>query len=118
VAALEARGAVVLRCRERDDRVDLEDLLRRLFAMDVHGVVVEGGGRLAGAFVDAGLVDRVALFVAPMLLGGERAPGVALGTGRALDRALRLGPLEVNRLGCDLLVEGDVLDAEGRPSWA
>jgi diaminohydroxyphosphoribosylaminopyrimidine deaminase/5-amino-6-(5-phosphoribosylamino)uracil reductase len=118
LAALEARGAAVLRCRVRDDRVDPEDLLRRLFALDVHGVLVEGGGRLAGAFVDAGLADRVALFVAPMVLGGERAPGVVLGAGRALDRALRLGPLEVSRLGPDLLVEADVVDAEGQPSWA
>ncbi|HYB42507.1 MAG TPA: bifunctional diaminohydroxyphosphoribosylaminopyrimidine deaminase/5-amino-6-(5-phosphoribosylamino)uracil reductase RibD, partial [Candidatus Methylomirabilis sp.] len=74
VARLEASGVSVLACKSREGRVDPVDLCSRLFASDVTGVLLEGGGRLNGAFVEAGLVDRVAMFVAPLLLGGERAP--------------------------------------------
>ena len=109
VAALEARGANVLRCKQRQERVDLDDLLARLLALDVTGILVEGGSELAAAFLDAGLVDRVAFFVAPKLLGGAAAPTALGGPGRPLGDAVHLGPLEVHQLGPDLLIEADVL---------
>ena len=109
VAALEAAGARVLRCPTRDGRIDTAGLLERLFALEVRAVLVEGGGETHAAFVDAGLVDRVALFLAPLLLGGREATGVIGGAGRDLKAALRLAPLTVTTVGDDLLIEADVL---------
>jgi diaminohydroxyphosphoribosylaminopyrimidine deaminase/5-amino-6-(5-phosphoribosylamino)uracil reductase len=108
VSALEAAGATVLRCRTRAGRVDPASLLARLFDLDVRAVLVEGGAETHAAFVDADLVDRVALFVAPLLLGGREATGVVGGAGRELKSALRLGPIAVTALGDDLLLEADV----------
>ena len=54
-------------------------------------MLVEGGAAIAGAFIAAGLVDRIALFVAPKLLGGGVA--VAAGADLPVARALRLGPI-------------------------
>jgi len=108
VTALEARGVTVLSCKSRDGRVDLADLSARLFARDVTGVLLEGGSELNGAFIEAGLVDRVAVFVAPLLLGGAVAPTVAGGRGLPLPRAVRLGALQVSPVGDDWLIEGDV----------
>jgi diaminohydroxyphosphoribosylaminopyrimidine deaminase / 5-amino-6-(5-phosphoribosylamino)uracil reductase len=74
----------------------------------VQSVLVEGGARIHGAFIAAGLVDRVALFVAPRLAGG----GVPLAwsdAGRAAGDGLRLGPLAVRRVGPDLLLTADVI---------
>jgi diaminohydroxyphosphoribosylaminopyrimidine deaminase/5-amino-6-(5-phosphoribosylamino)uracil reductase len=79
--------------------------------MDVRALLVEGGGETHAAFVDAGLVDRVAVFVAPLLLGGREAIGVIGGAGRELKNALRLGPISVTPLGDDLLLEADVVRA-------
>jgi diaminohydroxyphosphoribosylaminopyrimidine deaminase / 5-amino-6-(5-phosphoribosylamino)uracil reductase len=112
VLALENAGATVLRCPTRDGRVDVAALLARLFELDVRAVLVEGGGETHAAFLDAGLVDRVALFLAPLLLGGRDAPGVVGGGGRELKSALRLGPIAATRLGDDLLLEADVLKPE------
>jgi diaminohydroxyphosphoribosylaminopyrimidine deaminase/5-amino-6-(5-phosphoribosylamino)uracil reductase len=111
VAALRAAGATVLRCPTRDGRLDAAEVLARLFEREVRAVLVEGGAETHGSFLDAGLVDRVALFLAPLLLGGRGAPGVAGGAGRELKGALRLGPLAVSTLGDDLLLEADVLRA-------
>ena len=91
VAALASAGATVLQCKSREGRVDVTDLCARLLGLDVMAVLLEGGGELTGAFLQAGLVDRVAVFVAPKLLGGATAPGPAGGPGLLLPDALRLG---------------------------
>jgi len=89
---LAARGAELLRCRARGGRVDVADLLRRLFARGMIGVRVEGGSRVAGAFADRRLVDSVTVYRAPVLVGGEDALGAVGGRGFArLAEAIRFG---------------------------
>jgi diaminohydroxyphosphoribosylaminopyrimidine deaminase/5-amino-6-(5-phosphoribosylamino)uracil reductase len=78
----------------------------------VRAVLVEGGGEVHASFLDAGLVDRVALFVAPLLLGGRTAQPVVGGGGRELKSAIRLGPMTTRALGEDLLIEADVVRVE------
>src|SRR5207244_714949 len=100
-----------LRATTREGRVDVVALLARLFERDVRAVLLEGGGETHAAFLDAGVVDRVTLFLAPLLLGGREAPGVVGGAGRDLKSAVRLGPVSVTPLGDDLLLEADVVKA-------
>ncbi len=109
VKALAAAGATIVVCRTRDGRVDLGALLTELFAREVRAVLVEGGGEVHGAFLDAGLVDRVAMFAAPLLIGGRGATPVVGGAGRELKSAVRLSDFTVTPLGDDLLVEADVV---------
>lgn len=79
-------------------RVDLEALLWELAHRGCNLALVEGGPTLAGAMIDAGLVDEVRLFVAPLLLGGGR--GVAEGTGPpTLAGAWRLEGFRARRVG-------------------
>lgn len=108
---LAGAGATVVRCRTRDGRVDLGAFLDELFAREVRGVLVEGGGEIHAAFLDTNLVDRVAIYVAPLLVGGRDATPVVGGVGRELKNAVRLGGLSVSALGDDLLIEADVLRA-------
>jgi diaminohydroxyphosphoribosylaminopyrimidine deaminase / 5-amino-6-(5-phosphoribosylamino)uracil reductase len=114
VCQLEALGVTVLSCKSRDGRVDLADLCSRLLARDVTGVLLEGGSELNWAFIEAGLVDRVAIFVAPLLIGGVVAPTAVGGRGFRLPDALRLRSLAARPVGPDWLLEGDV----GRSSGA
>jgi len=113
LARLEARGVTVLSCKSRDGRVDPADLCARLFALDVTGVLLEGGSELNGAFIEAGLVDRVAIFIAPLLIGGATAPTAVGGHGRLLSEAIRLQSLEARPVGPDWLIEGDVVRPAG-----
>jgi diaminohydroxyphosphoribosylaminopyrimidine deaminase/5-amino-6-(5-phosphoribosylamino)uracil reductase len=95
----------LVRCRRGPGGVDLGDLLGKLAARGVTHLLVEGGGAVAGAFLAAGLVDRLALFLAPAVLG----QGVGWSPTLAPDRmaeALRLPDLSVERLGEDLLLQG------------
>jgi diaminohydroxyphosphoribosylaminopyrimidine deaminase/5-amino-6-(5-phosphoribosylamino)uracil reductase len=109
VARLEALGVTVLTCKSRDGRVDPADLLSRLFALDVMGVLLEAGSELNWAFIDAGLVDRVAIFIAPLLIGGAAAPTAVGGRGLLLPDALRLQSLAARPVGPDWLLDGDVV---------
>ncbi len=103
---LEARGVEVLVAGGPDGRVDLTALLRDLGRRGILSLLVEGGGMVHGAFFDAGLVDKVMVFLAPKIFGGP-APGPVGGTGVAqLAQAWRLARAEVHRLGEDLMIEG------------
>ena len=113
-AALRAAGATVVTVAGRVGRVDLRGALAALAALEVRAVLVEGGGEVHGAFLDAGLVDRVVMFVAPRLVGGRTATPAIGGAGSPLKGAPRLTALEVTRVGDDLLIEGDVVPV-GRP---
>jgi diaminohydroxyphosphoribosylaminopyrimidine deaminase/5-amino-6-(5-phosphoribosylamino)uracil reductase len=99
-------GVELLRCRRGPGGVDLADLLARLGERGVTHLLVEGGASVHGAFLRAGLADRIALFVAPKIAGGDGKSWVG---GPGVDRmadALRLTDVEVEEVGEDLLVTG------------
>ena len=69
-------------------------------------VLLEGGGQVHGSFFDAGLVDKVRVMVAPMVIGGpDRLAVVGRGAERMAD-AWRLRDVTVGRLGPDVLIRG------------
>jgi diaminohydroxyphosphoribosylaminopyrimidine deaminase/5-amino-6-(5-phosphoribosylamino)uracil reductase len=91
----------------KDGKVAIADVLAHLGARELQSLLVEGGAEVHGAFVEAGLVDRVALFLAPRLLGGGTP--IAAGRGRSVADALTLGPPRIRRIGADLLLEAQVI---------
>jgi diaminohydroxyphosphoribosylaminopyrimidine deaminase / 5-amino-6-(5-phosphoribosylamino)uracil reductase len=112
VRGLAAAGASIVDVAARDGRVDVVAVLSYLFDRDVRAVLVEGGGEVHASFLDAEVVDRVAMFVAPTLLGGRQAVGAIGGRGRELKNAVRLAPpMTATPLGDDLLIEADLVRA-------
>jgi diaminohydroxyphosphoribosylaminopyrimidine deaminase / 5-amino-6-(5-phosphoribosylamino)uracil reductase len=71
--ALETRGVRVLAVPARDGHVDLARALAALRAEGLWSLMVEGGSELLGALLAARLFDQVALFRAPLLLGGRQS---------------------------------------------
>lgn len=82
---------------------DLPTILADLFERGIRHAFVEGGPTLASAFVAAGLVDQYLVYLAPVLLGGDRLALTDVGVGSIRD-ARRLSIDGVERLGDDLLV--------------
>ena len=104
-------GAEVARPRSRRRRAASRSTRcsSALGKRDVQGVLVEGGATLAWSLVRDGLVDKVVQYLAPLLVGGARAPGVIAGGGFApIANALRLDVAAVDRVGDDLRVEAYV----------
>jgi diaminohydroxyphosphoribosylaminopyrimidine deaminase/5-amino-6-(5-phosphoribosylamino)uracil reductase len=107
-AQLRALGAEVWRFPLRAGRADLARVLDALGARDVQSVLIEGGPRVAADALARGLVDRVALILAPVLIGGERTPGLL---AAPLAKPLPLEKARVTRLGSDILIEADIQGA-------
>jgi diaminohydroxyphosphoribosylaminopyrimidine deaminase / 5-amino-6-(5-phosphoribosylamino)uracil reductase len=102
--ALEAAGAQVLVATGENEPARVRSALDQLGALGIAGAVLEGGPHLAGAFLDAGEIDELRLFLAPLVLGGSaRDPLEGKGVER-ISEALRALTLECERIGDDLLI--------------
>ncbi len=90
-----------------DGRLDPFEVCRYLVSRDVQTVLLEGGGRLAGAWWGAGLIDKVAAFVCPVIAPGVGNRGAVNGPGPVgMSEALRLRETEVRQSGPDVLISG------------
>ena len=90
-----------------DGTLDLHWLMERLGGMDVTSVMIEGGSSLAAHALEDGVVDKVAFFIAPKIIGGRDSyPAVGGRACASLADAYRLRDTRVRRVGEDILVEG------------
>lgn len=104
-AELEVRGVEVV--TNMANGRDLGKVLDELGRRELHSVLIEGGASVAGNFLDAGIVNKVSFFLAPMIIGGRDAPNAVGGQGaEKLIDALELHDVEIMRRGRDLEVTG------------
>jgi len=88
------------------DGVDLGRVVEELGAREVTSLLVEGGGTLSASLIRAGLVQKLAVFIAPAVIGGDGLPALGpLGIGSIAD-IQRLRDVRTRRLGADICVEG------------
>ncbi len=93
---------------------NLFGVLQELAKRDIQSVLVEGGSEVAGSFYDAKLIDKISLFIAPIVIGGKDAPTAIGGNGaQVLASAMRLQNVEIKHHGEDLEVIGYPLRNEG-----
>jgi diaminohydroxyphosphoribosylaminopyrimidine deaminase/5-amino-6-(5-phosphoribosylamino)uracil reductase len=107
VTLFEEKGVTVIRCQVVSGRIDLVALMGILGKMSVMSVLVEGGASMVGSLIREQLIDKVYLFVAPKILGGD--DGIPLARGRGPERmeeCLRLTEIERRRFGDDTLIVG------------
>ena len=91
----------------RIDARDLNAVLMELREREIQSVLVEGGTEVAGAFVDAGLVDKVTFIMAPLIVGGKKAPTAIGGNGaESLASAMHLSDLSITHRGPDIEITG------------
>jgi diaminohydroxyphosphoribosylaminopyrimidine deaminase / 5-amino-6-(5-phosphoribosylamino)uracil reductase len=103
--ALATHGADVIVATGENETARVRSALDQLGAEGIASMLLEGGPHLAGAFLDAGEVDEMRLFLAPMVLGGRTARDPLEGEGvDAIADAARALTLECDRVGDDLLV--------------
>jgi diaminohydroxyphosphoribosylaminopyrimidine deaminase / 5-amino-6-(5-phosphoribosylamino)uracil reductase len=106
---LEGGADVIVLDRDPTGGVSLRGLLQTLGKRDVQGVLLEGGPTLAWSAIRDDVVDQLALYLAPSLVGGTAAPGWLGGPGFApIARAASVDVVSIERLGPDLKVVADV----------
>jgi diaminohydroxyphosphoribosylaminopyrimidine deaminase/5-amino-6-(5-phosphoribosylamino)uracil reductase len=100
---LEQRGVRIEAVpQESAGRLSLPAVLRHLAALECNEVWVEAGATLAGAFLAAGLVDELVVYLAPCLLGPQARPLALLPAPAALDARIRFRFTECTSIGEDL----------------
>lgn len=117
--ALGEAGAKVLVCEQAGTgdapRVDLKAGLHGLAELGVRTCLCEGGGELAAGLLEAGLLDEIVAYVAPVLIGGRAAVGPLGGEGIArMAEAMRLDGFTAEPVGADVRLTARV----GDWSWA
>jgi len=104
-----SRPEVELIAIPRHERgVNLGEVLKALGTRDVVRLMVEGGAHVHGSFLDSGLADRAAIFIAPRIMGDAEAISFAAGGAvESVDGSSRLVRTEIRTFGTDWLVSGD-----------
>jgi len=107
IARLRARGVDVWPLATGPEgRVSLKAMLRRAAREGMTSILIEGGGQVLASALDAGVVDKLVVFLAPKILGADARAGVGdLGIG-TLDEAVSLCDVRWRRVGQDFMVEG------------
>lgn len=107
IEALEASGVEIITAGK--EQINIDKLLIELGKRQMTSLFVEGGGRVNFSFLQAGAVDEVYAFVAPMLIGGKDALTPVEGKGFAeLSSAVRLHDVSVENIDGDILINGYV----------
>ena len=117
VERLRSLGVTVLVLPAQNGRVSLGACLARLGRMGINSLLIEGGSELNATALRLSLVNRVMLYVAPRLLGGNDAKGLIGGRSpRSLAGAIPLTDIRIQRLGEDLFIEGNCLPVRSSTS--
>jgi riboflavin-specific deaminase-like protein len=111
VQGLEAAGCDVVLASGGNEPARVASALDELGALGIQSLLLEGGPRLAGSFLEAGEVDEARFFVAPLLAGGRDARTAVEGTGveqiAGADRAIAL---DVERIEDDVLISARFME--------
>ena len=107
LASFRACGVEILRVPLVDGHCSLSALMEELGRRDIVSLMVEAGGSFAAALVEARVVQKLRLYLAPLLIGGRDATPAFGGDGAAtLADAFRLREITWRRIGEDFRVEG------------
>jgi diaminohydroxyphosphoribosylaminopyrimidine deaminase/5-amino-6-(5-phosphoribosylamino)uracil reductase len=106
---LEREGVQILRVEDSPRRVSLGRLLTLLGGMGLLSVMIEGGAEINASALREGVVDKVLMFLAPMLVGGKSSASAVAGEGiDTFSQAVRLSDIRLERFDNDVLIEGYV----------
>jgi diaminohydroxyphosphoribosylaminopyrimidine deaminase / 5-amino-6-(5-phosphoribosylamino)uracil reductase len=111
VQALESAGVDVIVATGQNEPARVENALDELGAREIQSLLLEGGPHLSGAFLEAGEVDEVRMFIAPVMTGGREARTAVEGIGiESIAGAPRAVHVEVERIEDDVLIVARLKD--------
>lgn len=102
----EMKNVEVLICDEKNNRVDLKDLMEKLKDYDISSILLEGGRTINAEMLKNNLVDKFYIFMAPILLGSKGIPAIGDLEIDALKNAIKIKDMKCEKLFDDILVTG------------
>ncbi len=108
-SVINQTGAGIIKTKPENNRVDLRELMTKLGQMKIDSVLVEGGSELAYSALEANIVKKLQVYIAPKIFGGSCAKTAVSGTGVNLpSEAFMLSTPEIKRFGDDILLEYNI----------
>jgi diaminohydroxyphosphoribosylaminopyrimidine deaminase/5-amino-6-(5-phosphoribosylamino)uracil reductase len=105
--SLQRAGVQLLSMGCHEDRIDLKALVRELGRRQITSLLIEGGSRVNGSALRAGIVDKVHMFYAPKICGGDDGVAVCAGPGvERMEQSMRLKDISVHRFEDDVMIQG------------
>lgn len=109
VRRLEAAGADVIVCSEKKGQVDLAEFFKALAKNGIARILIEGGATVISSALRSGVVDRMHVYVAPKVMGDDKAKSAVSGFDRKrIADVLEGSFLSAGRVGCDIFMELEV----------
>ena len=106
ILVLEKLGVKVLIINSKNERVDLKSLMIELGKRGIDGILLEGGATLSFSALEENIVDKIQVYIAPKIIGGEKSKTSIGGKGiEKLSDAIMLNNMTVKSVGTDLLIE-------------
>lgn len=100
-------GVKVIEVSEKNNKVNLKELVKKLGQEGIDSILVEGGGTLNFSALEEKIVDKVIFYIAPKILGGENSKSCIAGLGFSeLNDAVNLKDISYRKVSEDLVVEG------------
>ena len=103
------KGIEFIEIPSKNNKLDLKEALKILGEKNCMNVLVEGGGQLIGSLIDSNLINKMRLFISPMLIGGINSTDSIGGEGiEFISQSKKLTDMEVIRVESDIMVTGKV----------
>lgn len=105
--ALENLGVKVIVFPSLDGMVPLKPLMKKLGHMGINSLIIEGGSEVHASALKEGIVDKIAIFYAPKIMGGIHSVSLVGGEGpELLAEAIEIEEVKTKKIGPDILLEG------------
>ena len=109
IKLLEERNVEVIVAKEKDGRVDITSLIDKLGEKKIDSILLEGGSEINFSCLQEGIVDKVRIYIAPKILGGNNAKGAVGGRGVSeIIDSFNIENIDISTIGSDIVVEGYV----------
>lgn len=100
--------AEVIRCKEKNGKVDVKDLCDKLYQMGIRSLLVEGGSSVNNSFLEENLVDKIYEFISPQVISGKNSKSPFYGNGVDLIKdSYKFKFVDIKRFDEDIMIEAD-----------
>ncbi|MEK7698866.1 MAG: bifunctional diaminohydroxyphosphoribosylaminopyrimidine deaminase/5-amino-6-(5-phosphoribosylamino)uracil reductase RibD [Planctomycetota bacterium] len=107
IEKLRQLGCKIIPTRNVNGLVDLKILFQQLGKMNLTNVLVEGGSRVITSVIEERLADKIMVFIAPIIIGGDGARSPVMGKGVThISEAVKLTDITTKRFANDIVIEG------------
>jgi len=104
---LSEKGIKIIGIESDSDIIDPKSILSKLAQFPIMSILIEGGPATLGSFLDCQSIDKIHIFIAPMIIGGANAPGSFAGKGTPLIKdAIKLDKISWKKYNTDILLTG------------